>query len=114
MKKSKAKYISRWRIIEMEVWDQDYIDLIIPGYFSFGKDDLGYFQFGVVEGQLGYRVEKIGDVERLEFSWEGQSENDSALGRGWAVINSDELEGRIYIHLSDDSSFKARRIKDYR
>ena len=98
----------------MEMWDQDYIDLIILGYFSFDKDDLGYFQFGVVEGQLDYRIEKIGDVERLEFSWEGQSENDSALGRGWAVINGDDLEGRIYIYLSDDSSFKARRIKDYR
>lgn len=52
MKKSKAKYIGKWRIIEMEMWDQDYIDLVIPGFFSFDKDDLGYFQFGVVEGQI--------------------------------------------------------------
>ena len=61
MKKDKTKYIGKWRIIEMEMWDQDYIDLIIPGYFSFDKDDLGYFQFGVVEGQIDYRIEKIGD-----------------------------------------------------
>jgi hypothetical protein len=112
MKKNKAKYIGKWRIIEMEMWDQNYIDLIIPGYFSFDKEDLGYFQFGVVEGQLDYRVEKIGDVERLEFSWEGQSENDPALGRGRAVINGDCLEGRIYLHLSDDSWFKAKKIRD--
>jgi hypothetical protein len=52
----------------MDMWDQDYIDLIIPGYFSFYKDELGYFQFGVVDGQIDYRIEKIGDVERLEFS----------------------------------------------
>ena len=51
MKKNNAKYIGKWRIIEMEMWDQDYIDLILPGYFSFDKDDLGYFQFGVVEGK---------------------------------------------------------------
>jgi hypothetical protein len=82
MKKDKGKYIGRWRIMEMEMWDQDYIDLLIPEYFSFDKDYLGYFQFGVVEGQIDYRIEKIGDVERLEFSWEGQSENDAALGRG--------------------------------
>jgi hypothetical protein len=64
----------------------------------------------VVEGQLNYRIEKIGDVERLEFSWEGADENDPASGRGWAVINGDHLEGRIYIFLSDDSWFKAKKI----
>ena len=111
MKKDKATYIGKWRIIEMEMWDQDYIDLIIPGYFSFDKDDLGDFKFGSVKGQIDYRIEKIGDVERLEFSWEGQSEKDPASGRGWAVINGDDLEGRIYIHLSDDSWFKAKMVK---
>jgi hypothetical protein len=114
MKKSKAKYIGKWRIIEMEMWDQDYVDLIIPGYFSFDKDDLGDFQFGVVKGQIDYRIEKIGDVERLEFSWEGADENDPASGRGWAVINGDHLEGRFYFHLGDNSWFKFKRIRDDR
>ena len=106
-----AKYIGKWRIIEMELWDQDYIDMIKPGYFSFDKDELGHFQFGAVEGQIDYRVEEIGKLERMDFSWEGQDENDPALGRGWAVINGDYLEGRIYIFLSDDSWFKAKKIK---
>jgi hypothetical protein len=35
-------------------------------------------------------------VERLEFSWEGQDENDDALGCGWAYIKNDHLEGRFY------------------
>ena len=82
MKKDKLKYIGKWRIIEMEMWDQDYIDLIIPGYFSFDGDDLGIFNCGSVKGQIDYRIEKVGDVERVEFSWEGQSENDPASGRG--------------------------------
>jgi hypothetical protein len=112
MTKDEVKYIGKWSIVEMEMWDQDYIDLLIPGYFSFDKDGLGYFQFGAVQGQIDYRVEKIGDVERLEFSWEGQSENDLALGRGWAVINGNYLEGRLYLHLSDDSWFKAKITKD--
>jgi hypothetical protein len=88
--------------------------MVTPGYFSFDKDRLGYFQFGVVEGQIDYRVEKIGDVEILEFSWEGQDENDSALGRGWAVINGDSLEGRFYFHLGDDSWLKASKVNDVR
>jgi hypothetical protein len=50
---------------------------------------LGNFQFGSVQGQIDYRIEKIGAVERLDFSWEGQSENDPASGRDWAVINDE-------------------------
>jgi hypothetical protein len=55
------------------MWDQGYIDLILPGYFSFDKDDLGDFQFSSGKGQIDYGIEKIGDFERFEFSWEGQS-----------------------------------------
>lgn len=110
MKKENAAYLGKWRLIEMELWDQDFIDLVTPGYFSFAEDGLGYFQFGAVEGQLDYLVEKIGNVERLEFSWEGSDDNDSALGRGWANITNNFLEGRFYFHLGDNSWFKAKRI----
>jgi hypothetical protein len=34
------QYMGTWRIIEMEQWDQDYIDLVVPGYFSFREDHL--------------------------------------------------------------------------
>ena len=47
MKKDKDKYIGKWRIIEMEMWDQDYIDLIIPGYFSFDKGVWDTFNSGL-------------------------------------------------------------------
>ena len=26
------QYMGTWRIVEMEQWDQDYIDLVVPGY----------------------------------------------------------------------------------
>jgi hypothetical protein len=111
MKPDKTKYIGKWRIINMEMWDQDFIDMITPGYFSFAQDGLGYFQFGSVEGQIDYRIEKINDLERLEVSWEGQSEDDPASGRGWAIMNGNQLEGRFYFHLGEDSWFKAKRMK---
>jgi hypothetical protein len=91
MKKDKVKYLGKWRIFEMEMWDQDFIDLVTPGYFLFDKDELGYFKFGTVEGRIDYKIDKINDVERLEFSWEGQSENDPTSGRGWAVIYINHL-----------------------
>ena len=95
----------------MEMWDQDFIDMETKGHFLFEKDQLGSFQFGLVQGQIDYRIEKMGEVERLEFSWAGQDENDAASGRGWALINNDHLDGRFYFHLGDDSWFKAERYK---
>jgi len=75
------------------------------------KDGLGNFQFGAVEGNIDYQIEKIGELERLEFTWEGHDEFDPACGRGWAVIEGNELHGRLYFHLGDDSWFKATKMK---
>lgn len=105
------KCLGKWRITEMELWDQDYIDMDIEGYLSFQKDNVGDFQFGLVQGAIDYKIEKSGLSERLEFSWIGQDEGSPVSGRGWAVIKHGILEGRIYIYLGDDSGFKATRAK---
>jgi hypothetical protein len=107
--KRKNPYIGKWRIIEMELWDQDFVDMETEGYFHFEKDELGSFHFGAVQGQIDYRLETIGEHERIEFSWEGQDEMDDALGRGWAVLNGNFLEGRFYFHLGDVSAFRAKK-----
>jgi hypothetical protein len=103
-------YLGKWRIIEMELWDKDFIDMETEGYFKFEKDEMGHFQFGLVQGQIDYRIENVGEIERLEFSWEGQDENDEALWRGWAIIKNDFLVGRFYFHLGDNSAFKAKKL----
>ena len=89
----------------MELWDQDFIDMETEGYFLFEKDEMGSFHFGAVQGQIDYRIEKTGELERVEFSWDGQNEMDDALGRGWALVNGNIMEGRFYFHLGDDSAF---------
>jgi hypothetical protein len=46
----------------------------------------------------------------VEFSWDGFDEGDPATGRGWAVVEEDgSLRGRIFLHLGDDSGFRAER-----
>lgn len=45
----------------------------------------------------------------MEFSWEGQDEMDSVSGRGWAVLNEDQLQGRLFFHRGDESGFRADR-----
>jgi hypothetical protein len=105
----KREYLGRWRIDEMEQWDKDYIDLVVPGYILIEKEN-GYFQFGTVEGSIDCRIEKYGETERMEFSWEGSDENDPICGRGWAMTNGKKLHGKLYIHFGDDSWFKATKI----
>lgn len=109
--KKRNPYIGKWRITEMEMWDQEFIDMETEGHFLFEKDEIGSFQFGLVQGRIDYKIENIGEIEIIEFSWEGQDENDEALGRGWAVIKGDLIEGRFYFHLGDDSWFKVKKYK---
>lgn len=108
-KQSQNPFLGRWRITEMEVWEQDFVDLKGPGFFHFGKDNFGTFQFGTTQGQLDCRLETINGEARLEFSWNGQDYNEPATGRGWAMVRDGVLCGRIFIHLGDDSSFTAER-----
>jgi hypothetical protein len=111
MKKGSNPFLGTWQITEMEVWDQDFVDLEVPGHFTFEKDEMGYFQFGLVQGELDCRVESGDREPRIEFSWEGQDETDPACGRGWAEIEKDELRGRIFIHMGEDSEFRARKAR---
>jgi hypothetical protein len=109
MKAKSKPFIGTWYIVEMEAWDQEYVNMEVQGHFTFKKDGLGDFQFGLVQGEMDCRIETVGGKERIEFSWEGQAELDPASGRGWAMIENGELRGRIFIHLGDDSTFRARR-----
>ena len=96
MEKRRNPYLGRWRIIEMEMWGQDYVDLVTEGYFTFRKDGFGNFQFGAVVGETDYSIEELGNTERVEFSFEGQDESDPVSGRGWVIIEHDTLKGKIF------------------
>jgi hypothetical protein len=101
------QFVGQWRIVEMEVWDQDYVDMEIPGFIRIDSKGTGQFQFGLVSGDIDGRVEHYGKIARFDFSWSGQEENDPVCGRGWTIIEDGELRGRIHLHLADDSAFRA-------
>ena len=49
----------------------------------------------------------------VEWSWEGMDEMDPCTGRGWAVLQGDELHGMIFFHSGgDDSEFVAKRAPE--
>ena len=98
-----------WRIVQMELWDSDYLDLEGMAHITFAKDRLGSFQFGAVQGWIDYRVSRESTSQKVEFSWEGTNDTDPSCGRGWAAIADDRLVGRLYFHNGDDSAFVAER-----
>ena len=97
-----------WRIVWMSGWDQDYVDMEVPGHISFGAGRSGSFRFGLVQAQMDCHINKQPDP-RIEFTWHGFDEGDELTGRGHAAIVDGELQGHIYVHLGDDSAFRAIR-----
>jgi len=104
-----APLTGRWRIVEMSAWDRDAIDLVEPGFIEFAGDGTGQFGFIAVRGWLDCRpVERDGRVG-VEFSWDGVDEGDHVSGRGRAsVVDGGTIEGHLFFHLGDDSSFRAK------
>ena len=102
-------FVGPWRIVEMELWDRDYIDLEGPAHITFDSSRMGSFQFGAVRGWIDYRVSSDNSVPKVEFSWEGTNDADATCGRGWATIADDKLVGRLFFHNGDDSAFIAER-----
>lgn len=107
MKKSDA--VGRWRITDMEAWDAGYFDIEVPAHITIRDDLTGRFQFGLVQGDMDARVSEIDGLTHVEFSWSGVDENDPVSGRGWLCVTGDQAQGRISIHLGDDSAFAAMR-----
>jgi hypothetical protein len=98
----------KWRLVEMEQWNQDLVDLEGPGFISFAKNGQGEMKFGAVSIQLNWGLN--GDTE-LDFSFEGFDEMDEISGPGWAKPEAGLLVGRIRFHLGDSSKFTARKWK---
>lgn len=51
------------------------------------------FQFGCVCGEMDCRLAERDGKPAAEFSWEGHDEDEQVFGRGWAVMEGDQLDG---------------------
>lgn len=87
------------------MWDKEDLDLTETAYIQF-EGDMGQFHFICVDGQLDVEYSQ----DKAAFSWLGNDERDMACGRGWAVVDGDELTGKIYFHRGDNSTFHAVRM----
>lgn len=109
--KPPSPFTGSWRIVSMSMWDEDYLDEEVEAFIDFKDDGLGSFQFGYVGGQTDYRITQRDSKPAVEWSWDGGDGADGTplTGRGWAILDGDELKGMFFIHLGDDSEFVAKK-----
>ena len=108
-------FLGSWRIVEMELWELEDIDMLGRGYIRFNRDGTGEFRFIAVQGGMDCRVTERDGGPVVEFSWAGYGEMDPTCGRGWAKLDADDrLRGRLFFHLGDDSAFTATRERAVR
>jgi hypothetical protein len=114
-KKSKSPnpFIGRGRIVLMSAWENDYLDEEVQAFIEFNDKGDGSFQFGYVQGLIDHRMTNRGGEPAVEFSWEGGDGADGTplTGRGWAVMEDDELHGEFFIHQGDESEFLAKKAE---
>ena len=98
--------IGKWRIIEADLWDRAYLDLVEPAYIVFLNNGYAEFAFGCVTGggecEYGSRI--------IFFTWDGMDEMDEVSGDGSAEINEDgTVEIEIRFRYGDEAVLKARK-----
>jgi hypothetical protein len=101
-----CQLIGRWRIVEADIWDRDYLDLVEPASLTIGKNGRGEFAFGAVNATMELEYSRA----VVFFRWIGSDEGDEISGEGSAELQDD---GAVEIELSfdggDDATLKARR-----
>ncbi len=103
---TQKKFAGKWEIMETEMWAKEDLDLTETAYIQFDGSS-GQFHFICVDGYMDVEYTS----ERVDFSWLGNDETDMSSGRGWASIKGNELQGKIYFHQGDSSSFVAVKKK---
>jgi hypothetical protein len=103
---AECQIIGRWRIVEANLWDRDYLDLVEPAYLQIDSDGSGELAFGVVTAAL--------DVDYARtvvfFTFTGSDEGDEVSGSGSAELGDDGVrEVEISFHNGDDAILHATR-----
>lgn len=101
-----CQLIGRWRIVEADLWDRNYLDLVDPAHIRIDDDGHGEFAFGVVSASMDLEYGRI----IVFFRWTGFDEGDEITGSGSAELEDDgTLEIEISFDNGDDATLKGRR-----
>ena len=99
-------FAGRWRIVEADLWDRDYLDLVGPATMTIGADGHGEIVFGAMQASLELEYGR----SIVFFSWAGFDEMDEVNGSGSAELLDDgTIEIEFTYHLGDEATLKANR-----
>jgi hypothetical protein len=93
-------FAGRWRIVAMDVWSNDVLDLAEKAHISFEGTSGGEIAFVAVKGFLDVRYVSRNGATCAEFSWQGFDDADETCGRGWAIDRHRWPPPRPYLHTS--------------
>ncbi|MGH9243443.1 MAG: hypothetical protein ACRD29_03820 [Acidimicrobiales bacterium] len=71
--------VGQWRMVEMDLWDREAMDLLGPAVIELHGNGTGRFRFIAVEGHLDCRDSERHGRPGVEFTWEGD-DGDPASG----------------------------------
>jgi hypothetical protein len=102
---SNCRLIGRWRIVEADLWDRDYLDLVEPAMITIAANGHGEIVFGAMQASLdlGYSASLV------SFTWAGCDEMDEVSGDGHAALLDDgSIEITFAYHNGEEAILKAK------
>jgi hypothetical protein len=104
--------VGKWRIMEADMWDKGYLDLVEPAKAIFAdpnSKDHSEITFGVVDIGLALDYSQT----MIAFTFHGSDEFDEVYGSGWAEVLDDGTLEIEFTFLGDDEAiFKAVRWQE--
>lgn len=101
-----CQLIGRWRIVEADIWERDYLDLVEPATMVIEADGHGEIAFGAMQAGLDIEYSRT----LVFFTWAGFDEMDEVSGSGSAELQDDgSLEIEFAYHHGDEATLKAHR-----
>jgi hypothetical protein len=102
-----CRLVGRWRIVAADLWDRDYLDLVVPASMTIGADGHGEIAYGAMQASLELDYSR----STVFFTWAGFDEMDDVSGSGVAELQDDgSLEIAFAYHLGDETILKAERM----
>lgn len=96
-----CRVIGHWRIVEADVWERGYLDLVEPASMIIDADGHGEIAFGALQAGLDLAYGRF-DVS---FTFAGSGEMDEVRGSGSAELLKD---GTLEIEFDFDHGDAAR------
>jgi len=102
-------FTGMWDVVSSPDFDDDYLRMEVDPYvklYRVGDRLEGEYHLGLQSGDVDGR---LGDEDRVVFSFEGMDEMDMVNGTGTIALQGDRLIFKLMYHGGDDFTFECER-----